>query len=99
MSNTEEEKTTTKKKPTVATDESVVPSSFDDYEPSVTSAVLVYWILPIVVLVFSSRFMADPFALAGIGIGELPYNPRVPKKPSPSAFGNNNNNKNNQACL
>jgi hypothetical protein len=52
----------------IVTDENVF-SSFDDYEPSVTVSVFVYWILPVLAIAFMSRFLVDPHAASGLGIG------------------------------
>ena len=62
------------------TDENAFSSSFDDYEPSVTLSVFVYWILPVLVISFASRFLVDPYAGSGFGIGEdnPDLNPRPP---------------------
>lgn len=57
-----------------------VSSSFDDYEPSVTWAVFVYWILPVLVIAFATRFLVDPHAASGLGIGPIPDETKIPPK-------------------
>ncbi len=63
-----------KKKSVEVTDENVF-SSFDDYEPSVTWAVFLYWILPVLVIACTSRFLVDPHAASGIGLANEPQDP------------------------
>eukprot|EP00531_Pseudo-nitzschia_arenysensis_P009473 CAMPEP_0116146158 /NCGR_PEP_ID=MMETSP0329-20121206/17012_1 /TAXON_ID=697910 /ORGANISM="Pseudo-nitzschia arenysensis, Strain B593" /LENGTH=769 /DNA_ID=CAMNT_0003641881 /DNA_START=115 /DNA_END=2421 /DNA_ORIENTATION=+ len=60
-----------KKRSVEVTDENVF-SSFDDYEPSVTWAVFLYWILPVLVIACTSRFLVDPHAASGIGLAKEP---------------------------
>lgn len=55
-------------------------SSFDDYEPSVTGAVFVYWILPVLAIAFLTRFLVDPYAASGLGIGAIPDETQIPPK-------------------
>jgi hypothetical protein len=61
------------------TDENVF-SSFDDYEPTVTMSAFVYWILPVLAIVLSTRFLVDPYAASGWGIGAMDpfYDPSIP---------------------
>ena len=60
-------------------DENVI--SFDDYEPSVTLSVFVYWILPILVISGMSRFLVDPLATTGLGLNDIPDPDLVPGQP------------------
>ncbi len=73
-----------KKRSVEVTDENVF-SSFDDYEPSVTWSVFVFWILPILAIACMSRFLVDPHAAIGFGLGkevdETPHKPVI--KPQP----------------
>ena len=70
-----------KKKRTVEVTDENVFSSFDDYEPSVTWSVFVYWILPVLAIAFMSRFLVDPHAASGWRIGEDPERTKSPHKP------------------
>ena len=71
-----------KKKRSVEVSDENVFSSFDDYEPSVTWAVFVYWILPVLLIGFLSRFLVDPHATSGLGIGQDPDEIKVPVRPA-----------------
>ena len=63
------EKRKKKEKERTVTDEKIL-SSFDDYEPSVTLSVFLYWILPILLITCTSRFLVDPEAKSGLWIGD-----------------------------
>jgi hypothetical protein len=68
------------------TDDDVPP--LDDYEPSVTWSVFVYWILPVLVIACMTRFAADPDAAVGLGIGRKPIDgSRIPT-PTPPVINN-----------